>query len=99
MVRSGLIRSNATATVGRDGGSHGGSAGRPAHGSARGATWRPAMVPAGTAVTVREVVLPAHVRVALAVAEASLVRDVAAFGALVVFGTAVAVVCGFGPWG
>lgn len=48
------------------------------------------------AVTVREIIVPPPVRFAQAVASAALVRDVAAFGALVVFGTMLAVILGSG---
>lgn len=44
--------------------------------------------------TVRSFAVPAHRRLALAVAEAALVRDTAAFGAFVLFATMVALVLG-----
>lgn len=46
--------------------------------------------------TVRDFVVPAPVRLAQAVASAAVVRDVAALGAVVVFGTMLALVLG-GP--
>ena len=49
------------------------------------------------AVTVRDIIVPAPVRLAQAVASAAIVRDVAAFGALIVFGTMLAVLCGYEP--
>jgi hypothetical protein len=51
----------------------------------------------GSALTVRELVVPAPVRLAQAVAGAAIVRDAAAFAALVVLFTMFAVLSGFEP--
>lgn len=50
--------------------------------------------PRGRAVTVREMVVPRPVRFAHALAGAAIVRDAAAFAALVVFGTMLSVLTG-----
>lgn len=47
--------------------------------------------------TVRDFTVPPSLRIAQAVASAAVVRDVAAFGAVVLFGTMVALVLGGGP--
>ena len=49
------------------------------------------------ALAVRDFIVPAPVRLASALASAAIVRDVAALGAVVVFGTMLAVVLGGGP--
>lgn len=53
-----------------------------------------AKAPADPLPTVRSFVVPAHRRLAAAVAQAEIVRDAAGFGALVLFATMLALVLG-----
>lgn len=79
--------------------------GRPGHASRRPLPVRDpgrrTLAPAGAAegvFTVREFTVPLHRRIAESVAQAAIVRDVAAFGAVVLFGTMLALVLGGDPF-
>lgn len=63
--------------------------------SLRGA--EPRSAPVGEAFTVRDFIVPVHLRLAETLAQAAIVRDVAAFGAVILFGTMLALVLGGDP--